>query len=302
MIAWIGIFALAALSLVVMLLPLWSRHADRVLGEGIETNDISAQWEAEKDRLVKEQHDLDVALMEGRLSKEIHAEEHAQVVKDAERALQRLRDARAAEEKAKQRGARKPQVYHGAGAMLAASIVIMTAALTFYLNGLDIVRQSTPQTTKKAPGQAEIAKMVASLEQRVKAGGASQKEELMLARSYLVLGRRAESIELYEKVHAADEKNLDAVMALGEIYFSSKDKAEQVKALPFFDKVLAQKPDMPEALWYKSLALVRARRLDEARVLLVRLRDIASDNKEAQAAVSQLLTELDKSRGKTPKE
>ena len=298
--SWIAIFALCALSLVVVLMPLWSRRADRKLGFGIETNDISKQWEAEKDRLLQEQHDLDLALLEGRISKDAHDDEREQVVKDAERALSRLRDARSIAEKEKERPKRKPRVYHFAGSLLAGFVILATGMVTFYLNGQDVVRQIAPKIATKSPDkqptQADIAKMVEGLEQRVKAGSSSQKEQLMLARSFLVLGRRVDAIELYNKIHTADEKNIQAVMALGELYFTSKDKVEQTQALEFFEKVLALSPDKPEALWYKSLALVRERRLGEARTVLQRLKDVAPDNKQAQAAVSQLLTELDKNQ------
>ncbi len=294
--SFIGIFALSALSLFVILLPLWTRRADRGLGQGIETNDITKQWEDEKDRLVKEQHDLDVALMEGRISKELHEDEREQVARDAERALQRLRDARKAMEKSNDKPKTKPRVYPAAGSVLAGIILLSTGFLTFYLNGFDVQRQ----VAQKTPGPEDIAKMVASLEQRVKSGQGSMKDQLMLARSYLVLGRRNESITLYDKIQNDDPKNLQAIMALGEIYFSSKDKDDHPKALPYFEKALIVKPDMPEALWYKSLDLVRKRRLDEARNVLERLRDIASDNKQAQDAVKQLLAELDKTKGKAP--
>lgn len=85
-------------------------------------------------------------------------------------------------------------------------------------------------------------------------------------------------------------------MALGEIHFNSKEKQEQSEALTYFNQALDIEPDKPEALWYKSLALIRDRKIDESRKILVRLRDVAKDNKKAQDAVKQLLAELDKNR------
>ena len=53
----------------------------------------------------------------------------------------------------------------------------------------------------------------------------------------------------------------------------------QSQALAFFEKVLVVEPDKPEALWYKSLALIRDRKIDESRIVLARLKDVAKDNK-----------------------
>lgn len=291
--SWIGIFALSALSLFIMLLPLWQRRLDRTLGVGIETNDIAKQWEMEKDRLVKEQNDLDVALAEGGISTETHEQERAEVVADAQRALKRLQQAQDAQSKLVKESDHKPQVYKQIGFIFCALMLVATGGLSYYLKGQDIVRQ-VAQNEEQKIGKAEIEKMVSSLEARVKAGGTSQKEQLMLARAYSVMGRKDDSIGLYNKIHKQDKTNLDAIMALGEIYFSSDDKQEQNRALGFFNQALNINPDKADALWFKSLALLRKRKLKEARIALVRLKDVAEGNEKVQKAVSQLLTELDK--------
>ncbi len=297
----IGIIALGALTLFVMLLPLWQRRADRSLGTGLETNDLSTQWENEKDRLVKEQHDLDLALAEGKISEETHAVEREQVVYDAKRALERLRFARSESEKRASKAKHKPKAYPLWGMGFAASIFVATIGLVFHLNGQDVQRQLTQAEAQKAPGQPDIQKMVAALEERVKAGGSSLKEQLMLARSFLVLGRRDESISLYKGIAKANSDNVPALMALGEIHFNSKTPEEQSQALQYFEKALVVEPDKPEALWYKSLALLREKKFDQSRTVLVKLKEIAKDNPKAMEAVTQLLTELDKNRAKTQK-
>lgn len=294
----IGIFALGVLSLVVMLLPLWQRRADRSLGSGIETDDIVVQWELEKDRLVKEQHDLDIALAEGKIPEAVHRVEREQVVSDAKRALERLRQARSRGEGLVAAAKHKPRAYPKYGAVLGSLILVASLGLTFYLDRQDVVRQVAQP---KQPGEqninmADIEKMVRSLETRVQAGGSSLREQTMLARSYLVLGRRDDAIALYENIRSQDEDNMVALMALGEIYFNSKDKGDWGKALGYFEQALSLQPDKPEALWYKSLGLVRERKLDEARVVLAHLKVVAKDNEQAQAAVTQLLAELDKNR------
>lgn len=297
----ISIIALGALTLFVMLLPLWQRRADRSLGTGLETNSLSIQWENEKDRLVKEQHDLDLALAEGKISEETHAVEREQVVYDAKRALERLRLARSESEKRTAKAKHKPRSYPLWGMGFAASILVASIGLVFHLDGQDVQRELSQAEASKAPTQPDIQKMVASLEERVKSGGSSLKEQLMLARSFLVLGRRNESISLYKGIAKANGDNVPALMALGEIHFNSKAPEEQSQALLYFEKALVVEPDKPEALWYKSLALLRDKKFDQSRTVLVKLKEIAKDNPKAIEAVSQLLTELDKNRAKAQK-
>ena len=296
--ALISILALGGLSLFIMLVPLWQRRSDRSLGTGIETNDLSVQWESEKDRLVKEQNDLDVALAEGKITEKTHKVEREQVMEDAKRALNKLRQARSMSEKLATRAHHKPRSYPSYGLGFAASILVATAALTFHLNGQDIVRKLSPQETAQNTTTPDIKKMVATLEKRVTEEGGSKQEQLMLARSFLVLGRKADSIELYKKIVAENKGEVSALMALGEIHFNSKEKQDQSEALKYFNQALDAEPDKPEALWYKSLALIRDRKIEESRKILTRLKVVAKDNKKAQDAVTQLLAELDKNRAK----
>lgn len=294
--ALISILALGGLSLFIMLVPLWQRRSDRSLGTGIETNDLSVQWESEKDRLVKEQNDLDVALAEGKISEATHKVEREQVMEDAKRALNKLRQARSMSEKLATSAHHKPRAYPTYGIGFAASILVATAALIIHLNGQDVIRKVSPQEVAANTTMPEIQKMVATLEKRVAEGGSTRREQMMLARSFLVLGRRADSIALYKKITTENKGYVGALMALGEIHFNSKEKHEQSEALTYFNQALDIEPDKPEALWYKSLALIRDRKIDESRKILVRLREVAKDNKKAQDAVKQLLAELDKNR------
>lgn len=180
----IGIFALGALSLLIVLWPLWQRRSDRSLGTGIETDDISLQWEQEKDRLVKEQLDLDFALAENKISADEHKVEREHVVSDAKHALERLRLARSAQEKAASASLHKPRAYPKFGAAFALTILISAMGLTVFLKGQDIQRAA------KLPGKqqvtmSDIKKMVDKLETRVKAGEGSLKDKLILARSFI---------------------------------------------------------------------------------------------------------------------
>lgn len=290
----IGIVLLGVLSLFIMLFPLWQRRADKSLGTGIESDDLAIQWELEKDRLVKEQHDLDLALAEGKISENTHLAEREQVMVDAKRALSRLRQVRQVSKQEVAGEKHKPRSYPAYGAILATFVLIGTLALTLHFKGQDINRSVQTAKAGSEIKMADIENMVASLEKRVKKGEGTVRDQLMLARSYLVLGKKQQSIELYQKIHSDDVGNIVPIMALGEIFFNSKDKAQQNRADDYFDKALVLEPQQPQALWFKSLGLVRARKFEEARDYLARLKVAAKDNEKAQNAVSRLLAELDK--------
>ena len=294
MTSWIALLALSVLSLVVMLLPLWFARADRRLGSGVESDDASALWAQEKDRLLREQDDLDVALAEGKIAPETHAAERAAVADDAKRVLSRLRREKdQAEKRAVAEQQHKPQVYAKVGAVFACLIALTTGVLIFELKGLDIHRpQSQADARQVTP--ADIEKMVASLEKRVLAGEGSEQDRLMLARSYQVLGKQEKSVALYNEILKDAPDNMAALLALGELYFKSGDESEQKRAIGYFDRALALDANKPEALWFKSLSLVRMRDFKQARQLLVHLQKTATDNRQAQEAVARLLQELDK--------
>ena len=294
MTSWIALLALYALSLLVVLLPLWFVRADRSLGSGVESDDASALWTQEKDRLLREQDDLDVALAEGKIAPETHAQERAAVTDDAKRVLKRLRrEKEEAEKRAQSTQQHTPQVYAKVGAVFAGLIALTTGALVFELKGLDIHRPQ-PQADARQVTPADIKKMVSSLENRVLAGKGTEQDRLMLARSYLVLGQKEKSVATYTEILKASPNNMAALMALGEFYFKSNDEGEQKRAIGYFDKALALDANKPEALWFKSLSLVRMRNFKQARQLLVHLQKTATNNRQAQEAVARLLQELDK--------
>ena len=293
---WVALIALGALCITLMLWPLWFQNRDEDLGVGIENDETAWLWAQEKERLLQEQKELDAALDEGKISPDLHQTEKAAVAVDAQRALERHRQAKDSAAKAVDQSEHRPKVYPAMGAAFASVIVLATGVLVFELKGLDIHRAQKQAGAPQAGqvGMAEIQGMVASLEARVLAGEGSDKDRLMLARSYRVLGKRKKALALYDKISKAEPKNLTVIMALGEMYFNSSEPIEQNKAIGYFDQALAIDANLPEALWFKSLALVRNREFQKARDLLVRLQKAAPDNAQAQEAVARLLQELDK--------
>ncbi|MGB3865581.1 MAG: tetratricopeptide repeat protein, partial [Xanthobacteraceae bacterium] len=140
-------------------------------------------------------------------------------------------------------------------------------------------------------GAPDIGQMVQRLEARVREGNPTAQGLMMLGRSYRVLGRDADAIGVLKQ--AAERDATPATLfAYGEALFRGGGDVDEAAAT--FERVLAQAPRMPEALWYKSLTLVKRHRVDEARVILRDLRGLVTDNQEATRAVGELLATLDR--------
>ena len=144
-----------------------------------------------------------------------------------------------------------------------------------------------------AEGAPDIGAMVGRLEEKVKAGGASLDDVMMLARSYRVLGREDDSLAMYRKARELepDQPQLDLVLA--SALLRSDSDADHAEAEQIVEKALAAEPARPEALWLKSIGLIRRHDFEPAKEILGRLQSIVGDNTEARAAVAGLLAELD---------
>lgn len=147
-----------------------------------------------------------------------------------------------------------------------------------------------------ADGTPDVGAMVAKLEGRVTAGGASLDEVMMLARSYRVMGREAESLAMYRRASemAPDEPQLALVLA--SALLRSDNEADRSEAERIVDKALDAEPSKPEALWLKSIGLIRRHDIEPAKEILGKLQSIVGENTEARQAVASLLAELDGAR------
>lgn len=308
-VVWLILCALAAM---VVLLPLWLRSADGPLGRGADTDEPERQWQNEKDRLVGELRDLDRAFAEGRIDRAIHARERAALSADAEFALERLRRARASIAAADT--SHVPRRYPAAAVLGALLLFGVSGSAVMWSARGDIVRGASPhadgriplpagQTAAAAPavsgampmtadGAPDIAAMVQRLEARVQGGDPTVEELMMLGRSYRVLGRADEAIAVLRRA-AAREPRADTLFAYGEVLFRDGGEARLDEAAAVFDRLLAQAPRMPEALWYKSLTLVKRHKVDEARSILRHLKGLVAGNQDATRAVGELLVVLD---------
>ncbi len=157
---------------------------------------------------------------------------------------------------------------------------------------------SPKRSAKRAGALPDIGAMVAGLEARVKDGDAPVKDLLMLARSYRVLGRSRESIAMYRRVLDKEPENLPALMAAGSLLFEAQDKESRAEADRYIETALRVKPNLPGALWYKSLALLRDHKVREAKAIVMNLAGLVEGNDPAKAAVDRLLATLDESAPK----
>lgn len=308
------------------LFPLWVKTLDRDPGDGLEKDDRIARWREEKDRLVAEMVALDVAITEQKIDRESYERERSRVMAEAESAADELRKARSS---AHERGD-TARTYPMLGGALAGIMAIGAIGLTVALNSNDLRTDVSPHASGQIPlssqqmaagmpdgakpasdmpnphvaaGQAgpplgpdgtpDVGAMVAKLEGRVNAGGASLDEVMMLARSYRVVGREAESLAMYRKATemAPDEPQLALVLA--SALLRSDSETDRSEAERIVDKALDAEPSKPEALWLKSIGLIRRHDIEPAKQILGRLQSIVGENSEARAAVAGLLAELD---------
>jgi len=311
----IATFVLCCVVLVWTLAPLWVAACDRDPGDGLEKDDRITKWREEKDRLVAEMVSLDLAFTEGKIDQVSYDRERSRVMAEAESAAEQLRKARTGATERKT----VPRTYPLVGGALASIVAIGVITLTVILNGHDLRSDANPhangsipltaeQMASGAPGAApgealakppvgpdgapDVGAMVAKLETKVKGGGASLDEVMMLARSYRALGREQESLAMYRKAKeiAPDEPQLNLVLAsalLRSDNATDRDEAERI-----VDKTLAEEPAKPEALWLKSLGLIQRHDIEPAKEILGRLKTIVAANSEASTAVAGLLAEL----------
>jgi cytochrome c-type biogenesis protein CcmH/NrfG len=316
-------FAIILLCLLVAgwtLYPLIDRASDQSSGSGREADDKVAVWCEEKDRLVGEMVALDLAYAEKKINQADYEGERNRVMAEAEAAADELRRARAKAPVV----AKDARTYPAIGGILAGGIVLGTVGLTLLLNGYDIRADGNPHadgripltgamaangadggTSQAQPGAAsgampvdangapDVGAMVARLEAKVKSGKASVDETLMLARSYRVLGREDESLAMYRRAQAMapDEKPINLVVA--SALLRSDKPADNAEAEKLVDKALAEDPSKPEALWLKSIGLIRRHEIQEAKDVLGRLQGLVKENSEAKTAVAGLLAELE---------
>jgi cytochrome c-type biogenesis protein CcmI len=136
--------------------------------------------------------------------------------------------------------------------LVAASLVAAVAVgvAVFYL---------PPAAGDRAPGETVTGTVpqtnsLAALEARASANPADIPTRLALADGYIRAGRTQDAIPLYRSVLTKDPNNVAALDGLALILVASGSNDAAIVAA---DRVLAQRPKDPDALFVKGLALYR---------------------------------------------
>lgn len=303
-----------AAPLVAVIWPLFGRPPQD-LGRGLEDDGPLRRWEAERDRLIAAMRDNDLALAEGRLDIATRDRTAAQLASEAETVLARLRRARSQLEPRQEpeTGGRPRWLANAAMLCLTLTAGLGAAEMARWqdidLTGsphadgsipLDLPAPEQPAASPPvmtADGTPDIGAMVARLETRVAEGGASAGDIKMLLRSYDTLGRLTDAKDVLDIAlqRFPDDPDFQIGWLRAIVSLSRTDDA--ARGLAVADRLIATMPDLLEARWYRSLLLVSDHRPDEARVELMWLLPRLPAESPAHDAVTQLLTELDRSSG-----
>ncbi|MEQ1716908.1 MAG: hypothetical protein ABL907_13120 [Hyphomicrobium sp.] len=276
-----------------------------------------AAWKQEKDRLVAEMVALDVALSEDRIDKLDHSEQRNRLMAEAEDAAARLGKSRAAE------NIKPPpqRNYQRLGIASAIVLIAGAASVSMLLNRNDVRSDGNPHADGRVPlpntmagappgnppmaspgnsvpktgpdGAPDVGAMVAKLEARVNGGNPTIDDVIMLARSYRVLSRDEESVTLYRKAQAMAPEDPAIKLVLASALVRSEKEGYRDEGEKIVDSLLSADPKKPEALWLKSIGLVRRHEIEAARKTLTQLSGIVTENSDAKNAVTGLLKELE---------
>ncbi len=315
---------------VVILYPLWQLSADMPIGDGRKCADNSAMWVDEKNRITAQLSELDFALVQGKIDQEKFEAEKVRLAAEGERILQALGKARTSSN-GDDTANYVARTYPKIGLMSGVGFIIATTTLSVFL-GTQIVRRDVSphsagtiplpadtntvaktsiekrpnkSTAQNAPvigadGKPNVSAMVARLEKKVEKADAPLKDIMMLAQSYKVLGREQKALTLYRRAVKKAPNNEGVLMIAGQNLIRSKNDAISKEAEGLIDKVLQSNPNLPEAMWLKSLGLLRRHKIAEATALLHRLQGFVTSNPRAKKAVNELLAQLKRSAEAPP--
>lgn len=305
----LALFMLCLLACAWTLRPLWTKRTD----EKREASGATEDWAAERNRLIDEMVALDIAYAERKVDAVRYEAERGRIVREAEEAVKHLRAARASQARQTPTPFATPRAI---GTVAAALLVIGTGIVALALGGQDLRRDRSPHQAggpiplpanageagqhpgglKTGAAPPDVGAMVAQLEAKVQSGEGTLDQLLMLARSYRALGRDDDSIATYRKALALAPSDESVRMVLVSALVRSPKESDRDEADRIVDEILVRDPAMPEALWFKSIGLVRQHDIPQARSILQRLQPLVQTNVQARDAVAGLLAELDAAR------
>lgn len=319
------LIVLVALIAFVVLRPLWSPDCDVLTDLGREAPASDEAIQSRRDHNIEAMRDLEYALAEGKIDEKTYDKERARLTKEAETSVKQLRQRR---EDARKVSREQAGTYPKTGLAAACGLLVATCVTALYLNTHDLFRDVSPHATGQIPipdgsaqqqkpqglssaqlpadhpklggnapimgadGKPDPKAMVARLEKRLASGTPSPKDVALLARSYRVLGREKEIMGLYKDAAARAPDNPDILFLYASSLFDAGSEISRAEADATFDQVLKLRPDMPEALWFKSLILVKSHKIEPAKKILTKLQGLVTDNPEAKKAVAGLLAAL----------
>ena len=159
-------------------------------------------------------------------------------------------------ERSKRDTAGSPAIEAGKGwrrgsALVAGLFIALSAsALYWYYGSWRAGAEGVAQASVPA-----IEDMVAGLAERLHTtDGNDLQGWVMLAHSYVVMGRYSDALDAYGHAHAlAGDSNPDVLAGYAEAITLADPSQFMDKALPLFEKALQMDPADPQALWYGGL-------------------------------------------------
>ncbi len=263
-----------AVILIVLLYPL-ARFAKRpiLMGEEAILDEQQVSLSIEKNALLRTMSELEIDFAQGKLS----SDDYNRIKATQEHRLLTLLDQLASSRKIEMTENMATPTNRPWGVMLGMGIWIVAGA--FGISTLVHGKISKNQMASSSPeggvegaeagptGMPDPVKMVARLEERLKANPNDLDGQMMLGRSYMVLDRFEDAKKTWEKVLEIDERNPTAHASLGEILLRTHapgDKGIAEQALGHFDKAMISSPQDPSINWGRGVALVQIGRLTEA--------------------------------------
>lgn len=298
---------LCALVAVLVFGPLWSRRADQRPGSGLEQPSAAERRSAAREQVREQLRDLDSARAEGKLDSEAYLEERTRLAAVVADLTSVAGGSISTDPAASSSRDRQPQAYPASGLVGWGALMVGTFIVALVVESADVIRTVSPHANTENPaaesapvigadGQPDIGAMVARLEARVRGGDADAEDITMLERTYEVLGRTDELTGMFRTALSANPNNAVVLMALGIRQFEAGGRLASVEAENAFDRLLVLVPELPEALWFKSLLLVRRQEVDAAIELLTKMAELVADDPQAHGAVTELLAELNANR------
>lgn len=288
---WAVMIPLFVVGAAFLLYPLWVRTEEPLpVGiEGLVDEETQAKLE-EKKRLLVNLRLLRSEFAEGKVTEEDFRRLEAEYEQQIASLIEAIERTKTQLSQATQVVPRKD--LHRAGSLV---LLVALALPTFWImQAVQKAVEPEPGMMPAAGQQApDVKAMVAKLEQRLRENPNDIKGQLMLARSYSVLGRKGEAMNLWNKALALEPGNKEARSGLVVALLQEGDQISTQSALKHIDILLKAEPNEGAWLWYHAQALASLGRKDEAKADLQKLSAMVEPGSENARMVQDALKELE---------